>query len=141
MRPLAMSAALAIAAVAALPEARADVRVGVAIGAHDERGTWRDAGRAFRYGFDRGWRDGSESGHRDARRSRGPQLRRHDDFRDADNSYRGWMGSRRDFSAGYREGFAGGYKRAYVAARPSWRDRARPRWEVNRHPYPDFDRR
>jgi hypothetical protein len=148
---LAMAGVLGVGMIAALPaEARADVRVavGIVIGGHDERGprhsprrAWHDTGPAWRYGYDRGWRDGSEDGHEDARKRRGADPGRHGDFRDADNGYKRWMGSRREFSDGYREGFAAGYRRAYVAARPSWRDRASPRWEGERRPHPDFERR
>jgi hypothetical protein len=149
MRGLWTAGALGICMAMALPAAAGvQIAVGVAIrddghreAGHEARRAWRDTGPAWRYGYDRGWRDGSESGHRDARRRREPDLRRHDDFRDADNGYKHWMGRRLEFSDGYREGFAAGYRRAYLATRPSWSDHARPRWEADRHPYPDFDRR
>jgi hypothetical protein len=137
-----------VAALPAVSTAGLRVSVGVVITSHDEHGprrepgrAWHDTGPAWRYGYDRGWRDGSEDGHRDARKRRGPDLWRHEDFRDGDKGYKGWMGPRREFSDGYREGFAAGYRRAYVAARPSWRDRALPRWEGERYPRPEYDRR
>jgi hypothetical protein len=110
MKRLTMAGVLALAAVAALPlPARA--------------ADWRDASSAFRYGYDRGWRDGTEEGHRDGRRARDPRYWREDDFRDADSAYRRWMGPRVDYVKGYREGYGKGYRRAYAAARPEWRDR------------------
>ncbi len=124
MKGLAMAGILAaVAAGAALPtEARADWRVGVVIGNRDR--DWRDEGRgagsAFRYGYDRGWRDGSDEGYRDGRRNRDPRFWRDGDFRDADSGYKRWMGPRWEYSRGFREGYSAGYRRAFAAARPSW---------------------
>jgi hypothetical protein len=128
MKGLAMAGVLAVAALTALPrEARAaDWGVRVVIGADDRGGhrdDWRGTTSALRYGFDRGWREGTEEGHRDGRRLRDRRFWREGDFRHADSGYRGWMGSRRDYQEGYRKGYSAGYRRAYAAARPDGRDR------------------
>jgi hypothetical protein len=129
MKRLTMAGILVAAAVTALPSpARAvDWGIRVVVGRDDDRhgprSDWRAASSAFRYGYDRGWRDGTEEGHRDGRRGRDPRYWREDDFRDADSGYRHWMGPRVDFAKGYREGYAKGYRRAYASARPEWRDR------------------
>ncbi len=142
MRALAMAGILAAAAASILaPEARAadfSVRVVIAGGRPAERaprGDWRDTGPAFRYGYDRGWRDGTAEGHRDGRRARAPRYWREDDFRDADAGYRRWMGPRHEYVTGYRRGYESGYRRAYAAARPEWRDR-----DGGRHAERDRDR-
>ena len=127
---------MAMGAAAATPTpASADWRV--AIGVSHDRGT-RGAGPAFRYGYDRGWREGSEEGHRDGRRSRDPRFWREGEYRDGDRGYKGWMGPRWDYTAGFRQGYEAGYRRAFAAARPGWRDRGRDR---ERYPYDDRDRR
>jgi hypothetical protein len=90
-------------------------------------------------GYDRGWREGSEEGHRDGRRSRDPRFWREGDYRDADDGYKRWMGPRWDYSAGFRQGYEAGYRRAYAAARPGWRDWGRR--DRERHPYDDRDHR
>jgi hypothetical protein len=97
----------------------------------------RDYGRegpAFRYGFDRGWREGSEEGGKDGRRGKDPRYWRESEFRDADRGYKRWMGPRRDYSSGFREGYRDGYRRAYAASRPGWRGRwERYGWSDSRH--------
>jgi hypothetical protein len=87
----------------------------------------RSGGPAFRYGYDRGWREGSEEGHRDGRKRRDPRFWREGEYRDADRGYRRWMGPRWDYEGGFREGYEAGYRRAYAATRPGWRDRGRGR--------------
>lgn len=81
---------------------------------------------AYHFGFDRGWRDGSESGHRDGRRRRLINDWPKGEARSAGRGYGLWMGARNDYLAGYREGYAAGYRRAYAAARPAPRDRPVP---------------
>jgi hypothetical protein len=118
------------AAVTPAP-ARADWRVTLSVS--HERGT----GPAFRYGYDRGWREGSDEGYRDGRRSRDPRFWRDSEYRNGDCGYKRWMGPRWDYVAGFRQGYAAGYRRAFAAARPGWRDRGRDReWR----PYDDRDR-
>ena len=124
MKRLAMAGVLAAAAWATLPvEANAGWGIGVVIGGDHGRGPRYEerGGQAARYGYDRGWREGSEEGHRDGRNRRDARFWRDDDFRDADNGYRRWMGPRREYAAGYRRGFAAGYRRAYAASRPGGR--------------------
>lgn len=127
--------ALGVAAGLAGP-ARADRRVDDAAVVRSDRDYRVDDGRyhgrgpgspgpAFRYGFDRGWREGSNEGHHDGRRSRDPRYWRESEFRHADRGYKGWMGPRRDYSSGFREGYRAGYRRAYASARPGWHGR----WE------------
>jgi hypothetical protein len=98
----------------------------------------RGAGPAFRHGYDRGWREGSDEGYRDAHRHRDAAFWREGEFRDGDGGYRRWMGPRWDYVAGFRRGYAEGYRRAYAAARPGWRD---GRGDDDRYPYDDRGRR
>ena len=128
---------LVMGAAGAAP-ASADWRVAVGV-SHDRDA--RGAGPAFRYGYDRGWREGSEEGNRDGRRCRDPRFRREGEYRDGDRGYRGWMGPRWDYTAGFRRGYEEGYRRAFAAARPGWRDRGRDRWGDGRYPRDDRDRR
>ena len=146
MKRLAMAGVLMVAGAAALPtDAQAGVRVtgGVVIRVDERYGDSRGGGAAFRYGYDRGWRDGSDEGYRDGRRNRDPHYRREGEFRDADRGYKGWMGARFEYTRGLREGFESGYRRAYASARPSWNDR-RDRWgrdeRYDGRYYPNDDR-
>jgi hypothetical protein len=100
----------------------------------------RSGGPAFRYGYDRGWREGSEEGRSDGRRSRDPRFWREGEFRDGDRGYKGWMGPRWDYAAGFRAGYEAGYRRAYASSRPGWRDRGRERWDDDRYRRP-YDNR
>ncbi len=137
MKRLWIAGMVVAGAVAALPaESRADWRVAVGVGADYGRGP-RDGGPAFRYGYDRGWREGSEEGHNDGRRSRDPRFWREGEYRDGDRGYKRWMGPRWDYAAGFREGYQAGYRRAYAAARPDRRGRDRDRWERDRYRYDD----
>jgi hypothetical protein len=111
------------AAALALPaESRADWRVSVGVGADYGRG-FRGGNPAFRYGYDRGWREGSEEGRNDGRRHRDPRFWREGEYRDGDKGYKRWMGPRGDYAAGFRQGYEAGYRRAYASFRPGWRDR------------------
>jgi len=58
---------------------------------------------AYRNGYIEGRRDGES----DARRGRHADYRRHDDYRDADNGYRG--GNRNAYGQLFRQGYAAGY--------------------------------
>jgi hypothetical protein len=123
MKRLLMAGILLAGVAAALPaESRADWRVVIGASFGRERGP-RGGGPAFRYGYDRGWREGSEEGHRDGRRSRDPRFWRDGEYRDGDRGYKGWMGPRWDYVSGFRAGYEAGYRRAYAASRPGWRDR------------------
>jgi hypothetical protein len=131
---------LVMGAAAATPvPASADWRV--AMGASHDRGA-RGAGPAFRR-VRRGWREGSEEGNRDGRRSRDPRFWREGEYRDGDRGYKGWMGPRWDYTAGFRQGYEAGYRRAFAAARPSWRDGGRDRGGTlrRRSRSPTIDRR
>jgi hypothetical protein len=59
--------------------------------------------RAYDHGYSQGRRDGEH----DARRRRSPDYTRHDDYRDADDGYRG--GNRQAYRDLYRQGFVAGY--------------------------------
>ena len=125
---------LVAGAAAALPaESRADWRVSGAVAADYGRGH-RGDGPAFRHGYDRGWREGSEEGHNDGRRRRDPRFWREGEYRDGDRGYKHWMGPRWDYTAGFRQGYEAGYRRAYAAARPGWRGRGDAgRYDDRRH--------
>jgi hypothetical protein len=64
--------------------------------------------RAYAEGYD----DGRSHGEHDARRQRSYDYRRHDDYRDADDGYRGY-GNRNGYRALYRQGFVEGYADGY----------------------------
>ncbi|HEX9186925.1 MAG TPA: hypothetical protein VGB87_07630 [Vicinamibacteria bacterium] len=117
-------AGLLVAGAAALwpPVSGADWRGGVGLVVGHDAGS-RGASPAFRYGYDRGWREGSEEGHRDGRRRRDPRFWREDEYRDGDRGYRRRMGPRWDYAVGFRRGYEAGYRRAYAAARHGGRDR------------------
>ncbi len=128
MTKLAMAGVLTAAVAAALPaNARAaDVHVfgRVVIADRDDyRGDWRGAGPAFRYGYDRGWREGSDEGYKDGRHRHDPRFWQEGRYRDGDRGYKHWMGPKFDYVKGYRQGYAAGYRRAYASARPGWHDR------------------
>jgi hypothetical protein len=130
-------AVMALAATAVASEARAGLRIGGVVVIRTDRdhgGRYRE-GPAYRYGFDRGWREGSDEGYKDGRRGHDPRYWREGEFRDADRGYRGWMGPRWDYQNGFRAGYRGGYRRAFAAACPSWRGR----WE--RYGWGDADDR
>ena len=128
MKRLLVAGMLVAGAAAPWPQASAaDWRGGVGLEVSRERGL-RGAGPAFRYGYDRGWREGSEEGHRDGRRRRDARFWRDDEYRDGDRGYKGWMGPRWDYAAGFRQGYESGYRRAYAAARPA----GRGRWDDRR---------
>jgi len=118
-----MAAWLLAGGAASWPVAtRADLSLAASFGDVDrERDPWR-GNPAFRYGYDQGWRQGSEEGHRDARRWRAPRYRCDAGSRDSDRGYSRWMGRRGDYLAGFRRGCEAGYRRAYAAARPAWRE-------------------
>jgi hypothetical protein len=138
MKRLWMVGLLVVGAAAAVPSAaRADFRVGVALSSQGREN--RGAGPAFRYGYDRGWREGSEEGHNDGRRNRDARFWREDEFRDGDRGYKGWMGPRREYASGFRRGYEAGYRRAFAAARPGWRGHDRDPYDNHRR-YGDGDR-
>jgi len=128
MKRLLVAGMLVAGAAAVWPQASAaDWRGGAPLVMSHDYGS-RRAGPAFRYGYDRGWREGSEEGHRDGRRRRDARFWRDDEYRDGDRGYKGWMGPRWDYAAGFRQGYESGYRRAYAAARPA----GRGRWDDRR---------
>jgi hypothetical protein len=121
--------------VLALPvPAGAEFRVGVVIGAPAYRPAYA-ASDSFhyayehpdtsRYGYDRGYREGSDNGFKDARKHRRYDVARDGDYRDADAGYKHWMGPRGAYANGFRQGYEAGYSRGYREACESrdYRDR------------------
>jgi hypothetical protein len=132
MKRLLFASVVLAGAAAVLPaEPRADWRGPSGARVDFGRG-FRSGGPAFRYGYDRGWREGSDEGHRDGRRRRDPRYWREGEYRDADRGYKRWMGPRWDYAAGFREGYEAGYRRAYAAVCPGGRDRGRGRYPDHR---------
>jgi hypothetical protein len=121
MRRLAIVGLLATGSAVALP-ACATAQGNAAFGVAYHRDA-RGVGPAFRHGFDRGWREGTERGLKDARRGRDPRFWRDSAYRDGDRGYRRFMGPRWDYVAGYREGYASAYRRAWASVRPGPRGR------------------
>jgi hypothetical protein len=123
------SGVLVLAGLVGAPAvARADTHVGIGIVFSGDHG-YRDSRSAFQYGLERGRSEGAERGYRDGRRCNDASFWRDSAYRDADRGYRGWMGPRWDYEAGYRRGFEGAYRQAYASARPGWRDhRDGDRW-------------
>lgn len=115
---LAVAAATAVLPVAA--NADPGIGIGIVLTAHDSDG-YGSARGAFRHGFERGRQEGAERGYRDGSHRREFDLRH--GYRGADRGYRGWMGSRGEYAAGFRQGFETAYRRSYASARPGWYDR------------------
>jgi hypothetical protein len=61
-----------------------------------------------RAAYDRGFQEGRQEGVNDARRNRTFDYSRHDEYRDADQGYRG-DGNRKEYRRMYRQGFEAGY--------------------------------
>jgi hypothetical protein len=100
--------ALALAGLAAPAEA-IDWRD---IFGRDDRYYGRDPGRIA---YDEGYRDGINKGERDGRKGDRYSLRRHGDYRDADDGYRRQFGPKHYYQRTYRRGFEAGYRRAYAS--------------------------
>ena len=64
--------------------------------------------RAYNIGYD----EGRQRGEQDARQGRSFDYRRHGDYRDADDGYRG-NGNRSSYRSVFRQGFAAGYDEGY----------------------------
>ncbi|MQA30014.1 MAG: hypothetical protein GEU82_09270 [Luteitalea sp.] len=97
-----LPAAFALVVLAAMP-ACASYR-----GPYGRPGNARVDDRAYRNGYDRGRSEGES----DARRGRSFDYGRHDDYRDADDRYRG-SGDRGRYREGFRQGFIRGYNDGY----------------------------
>jgi hypothetical protein len=72
----------------------------------------RDPGRIA---YDEGYRDGIDKGERDGRKGERYSLRRHGDYRDADDGYRRQFGPKHAYQRVYRRAFEAGYRRAYAS--------------------------
>ena len=105
---LAVAAATAVLPVAAAADP--GIGIGIVLTAHDSDGYRGSVREAFRHGFDNGRQAGAERGYRDERQGRGGDFRRDSWYRDGDRGYRGGMGSRSEYAAGYRQGFEAAYR-------------------------------
>jgi flagellar biosynthesis/type III secretory pathway protein FliH len=81
-------------------------------------------------GYERGSREGAKQGYEDARKGRRFDFVRDRDFRDSDDGYKHWMGSRRAYESAFRRGFADAYRRGFEEGRRDRRGRGdrRDRW-------------
>ncbi len=128
MKRLWMTGLLVAGAALALPAASqaADWGVGVRIASDHPYAQYgpgygyRGSGPAYRYGYDRGWREGSEEGRNDGRKHHDPRYWRDDEYRDGDKGYKHWMGPKGEYVAGFRQGYEAGYRRAYASFRPGY---------------------
>ena len=127
------AAALATAGLALPAPSRADTRFGIGIVAGSDYYGDRQ-GEAYRYGYERGSREGAEHGFKDGRRGKSPNPWRHGEYRDGDHGYHGWMGPRWDYASGYRRGYETSYRRAFSSSGPAYRD------GDDRYGYRDHDR-
>ena len=66
-----------------------------------------------RVAYEEGFRDGIDKGERDGKRGDRYSVRRHGDYRDADDGYRREYGPKYQYQRVYRQGFEEGYRRAY----------------------------
>jgi len=144
MKALAMAGLMTAAVAVTLPASAraADVAAfcRVMVVDHDDARHYGHGTRpAFRYGYDRGWREGSDEGKNDGRHNHDPRFWQEGRYRDGDRGYKGWMGPKWDYVKGYRDGYAAGYRRAYASARPGFYDRD-GYYGANRYSYP-YDRR
>jgi hypothetical protein len=108
--------AVATAALTAMP-AQAGVFDFIFGSSYDGRyGSYGYQGRQYTRsrGFDRGYRDGLKHGRKDGDKGRSFNVRRDDDFRDADNGYHREYGPRYEYARGYRDGYQEGYRRGYA---------------------------
>jgi hypothetical protein len=121
MRRLWMAGLLVAGAALALPVASCATDYQYA----QYRPSYGGGAPAYRYGYDRGWREGSEEGHEDWRKHHEPRYWREGDYRDGDKGYKHWMGPKGEYVAGFRQGYEAGYRRAYAAFAPRYDDRYR----------------
>ncbi len=133
-----MTAALAVTLPASARAADVAVFGRILVADHDDAHYGRGLGPAFRYGYDRGVREGSDEGYKDGRRNHDPRFWEEGRYRDGDRGYKHWMGPKWDYVKGYRDGYAAGYRRAYASARPGWNDRGY--YGRERYPYDRDDR-
>jgi hypothetical protein len=67
-----------------------------------------------RVAYEEGFRDGVDKGERDGKKGDRYSVRRHGDYRDADDGYRREYGPKYQYQRVYRRGFEAGYRRAYA---------------------------
>jgi hypothetical protein len=131
MTRLWMSGLLVAGAALALPAGSRAADWGVAVRVGPDRpyaqygAGLRESGPAYRYGYDRGWREGSDEGREDGRKNHDPRYWREGEYRDGDKGYKHWMGPKWDYVAGFRQGYQAGYRRAYAAFGRRYDDRDR----------------
>jgi hypothetical protein len=103
----------------------------------------RDVGRIA---YDEGFRDGAKDGSKDGRRGERFSMRRHGDYRDADDGYRRQYGPRHLYQRAYRRGYEAGYRRGYASRAHGrygdryGRDRGYGRYRGRDGRYDDYDR-
>ena len=117
---------LVAASTLAVPEratAGVQVNVGVVLGRQGYGGDGYRSRDAGRYGYERGSREGARQGYEDARKGRRFDFVRDRDFRDSDDGYKHWMGSRRAYESAFRRGFADAYRRGFEQGRRDRRGR------------------
>ena len=136
---LGLMATTAVAAVPTEAAAGVNVAVGVSVGTPVLVAQTGYGGRdVSRFGFDRGYREGAENGYQDGRKGRRFEIRHDGDYRDADDGFKGWMGSRRAYEHSFRRGFEAGYRRAFSEGQRErysnrWRDyNGRGTWDQDR---------
>jgi hypothetical protein len=121
---LGLMATTAAAAVPTEAAAGVNVAVGISVGTPVLASQAGHGGRdASRFGFDRGYREGAENGYADGRKGRRFEIWHDGDYRDADDGFKGWMGSRREYERSFRRGFETGYRRAFAEGARDRRDR------------------
>jgi hypothetical protein len=104
-------------AMPAVAKADPGLDVSIVLGGGDYGRGGRDSRGGCGYGLERGRSEGAERGYRDARRGDRFEVRRDSWYRDGDRGYKGWMGPRGQYAAGYRQGFEAAYRRAFASAR------------------------
>jgi hypothetical protein len=120
MRASGLALVAALPLLAAPSSAHADVRIGIGVTlgpSYRPTGYGRRPLPTFRYGYDRGYTEGARDGFHDGERGRRFELYREDDYRDADQGYRGWMGLRYEYANGYRSGYEEGYRKSFREGR------------------------
>jgi hypothetical protein len=112
-------AAMGLCLASAPSEAGVQIGVGVAIGGPTYRPGYYGPGAGYagtrvdRYGYDRGYREGTENGFKAGRHGKRFEFWRNGDYRDADDGYKGWMGPRWSYAEAFRRGYEAGYRHGY----------------------------
>lgn len=132
-----------VGALALAQSAEAGVSVGIGVTVNDGRDRYdrgRDYGygygregarQTWRYGYDRGFREGLEHGTNDGRKRRDFNFWHSGKYRDADRGYRRQYGPKPHYETGFREGYEAGYRRGY--ARYGDRHRRDGGWDRGRY--------